>query len=90
MGLIKINCKLLGASRGEVVFRVNSNVQIVALISGEWGDTSGCIGSIVVGKLHEQEEVGPVVLLVVAIDSEVLFKSLVSMFHLTVTFQVIT
>ena len=36
------------------------------------------------------QEVGPVVLLVIAVDLEVLFQSLVSTFSLSITLEVVT
>ena len=36
------------------MFRVNSNVWMIFLISKEWGNTGSSTQSIIVGKLHER------------------------------------
>ena len=43
-----------------------------------------------VSKLCQREEFGPVVLLIIAIDSNVLFQGLIRLFGLSVDFGVIT
>jgi len=63
---------------------------MVAFFGKERRDTSGSTQSIVISEFHKWEEVSPVVLLVVAIDVEVLFQSLVSMLGLTITFRMVT
>jgi len=60
---------------------------MVAFVGKERRDTSGSTWSIVISKFRKWEEVSPVVLLVVAIDVEVLFQSLVSTLGLTITFR---
>ena len=63
---------------------------MVSFIREERRYASGCVRSIVVGELCERKDVGPVILLVVAEYAEVLFKSLVDAFSLTITFWMIT
>jgi len=63
---------------------------MVAFVGKERRDTSGSTQSIVISEFRKREEVSPVVLLVVAIDAEVLFQSLVSMLSLTITFRMVT
>ena len=63
---------------------------MVAFVGKERRDTSGSARSIVISEFCKWEEVSPVVLLVVAIDAEVLFQSLVSTLGLTITFRMVT
>jgi len=71
------------------VFRVNSNVWMIFLISKEWGNTGSSTQSIIVGKLYKRWEFRPVVLLVVTIYTEVLLESLICVFSLSITFGVV-
>ena len=63
---------------------------MVAFVGKEGGNSSSSGRSIVVSKLREQKEIGPVVLLVVAVGAEILFQSLVRAFGLTIAFGVIS
>jgi len=72
------------------MFRMNSDVQIISLISKEWRNTGNSTWSIIVGKLHKRQEFRPVILLVVTIYMEVLLESLIHVFSLSITFKVIT
>jgi len=69
---------------------MNSDVQIISLISKEWRNTGSSTWSIIVGKLHKRQEFRPVILLVVTIYMEVLLESLIHVFSLSITFKVIT
>src|SRR5882724_5374556 len=69
---------------------MNSEVQTITLVGKEGCDASSGTWSIVVSKLSQWKEFGPIILLVVAIDSEVLFQSLISLFGLSITFGVIS
>ena len=62
----------------------------VALIGIEGHNTSCCTWCIVVCELSEWEQAEPIVLLVAAVDSDVLFHSLISSFGLPITFRMIT
>jgi len=61
------------SSRGQVPFRVDRDVWVITLVGEEWGYPSRSVWSIVVHKLCKRQEFGPVILLVVTIDPEVLF-----------------
>ena len=63
---------------------------MVTLVSKEGGNTSSGARSIIVSELHQREEFGPVVLLIIAIDSNVLFQGLIHSFGLSVGFGMIT
>ena len=63
---------------------------MVTFVSEERGNTSRGARSIIVSELRQREEFGPVVLLIIAIDSNVLFQGLICSFSLSVGFGVIT
>ena len=63
---------------------------MVTLIGKEWGGTGSGVGCIIICKFCERLEVRPVILLIVVVDSEVLFQGLVGVFGLSVTFRVIS
>jgi len=44
----------MGLGGSNIVFIINSDVQIISLISEERRNTSGSTWSIIVGKLHER------------------------------------
>ena len=55
------------------MLRVNCEVWMVALVGKEGCDSGGSTGCIVVGELGGWKELIPIVLLVIAVDSDVLF-----------------
>ena len=63
---------------------------MIAFVGVEWGDLCCGAWGIVVCELTEWEELVPVVLLVVALDPDVLFQGLVSVLGLPITFRMIT
>ena len=63
---------------------------MVALIHIEGRNTGSCTWCVIVCKLSEWEQAEPIVLLVVAVDSDVLFQSLISSFGLSITFRMVT
>ncbi len=40
----------MGLSRGDIMFRMNSDIRVVTFVGKEWGDSSGGVRSIVVCK----------------------------------------
>ena len=66
---VKINGVFSSSFRGKVLFWVDRDVGVVALVGEEGRDASGCVWSIVVQELHKGQEFGPVVLLIVTIDA---------------------
>src|ERR1700726_2557027 len=62
---------------------------MITLVCKEWGNPCSGAWSIVVGKFCQGQEFGPVVLLVIAVTTEVLFQCLVSSFHLSIALWVI-
>src|SRR6266481_1069354 len=69
---------------------VKREVWVVALVCEERGNSCGAARCVVVCELSEGEEARPVILLVVAVDMEVLFQSLISVLSLSVTFRVVS
>ena len=67
--LIKICDKVTGTGRREVALGMNSNIRVVAFVGVEGSDSSCSTRHIIVGELGQWKELGPVILLVVAIDS---------------------
>ena len=65
---VKINGVFSSSFRGKVLFWVDRDVGVVALVGEEGRDASGSVQSIVVQELCKGQEFRPVVLLVVAID----------------------
>ena len=68
---------------------MDSDVWVVSFVGKEGRGTSRCTRSIVVSEFSERKERQPVVLLVVAKYSEVLLKSLVESFSLSISFRVV-
>ena len=69
---------------------VYHDVWVISLVSEEWGYSGGSTWGIVVCELHKQEELSPVVLLIIAVNLNVLFQCLVSAFSLSVAFRMVT
>ena len=65
---------------------------MVAFVGIEGHNAGGSTWRIVLCKLSKWEQVEPIVLLVVAVDSDVLFQNLISLFGLSIrlTFRMIT
>ena len=66
------------------------DVGVIALVGKELGGTSSSIGGIIIYKFYEGQGVRPVVLLIVAVDSEILFQGLVNVFSLSAAFRVVS
>ena len=63
---------------------------MIALIGKERRDSHSRAWSIIIGEFCKWKEHVPIVLLVVAEYSQVLFQGLISPFHLSVTFGVVS
>ena len=63
---------------------------MVSFVGKKWGDSHGGIRGVIISKLGDGEQIRPIVLLVVAVYSEVLFQSLIHSFGLSVAFGVTT
>ena len=66
------------------------DVRVISLISEEWGYSGGSTWGIIVCELREREKLSPVVLLVVAVNLDVLFQCLISAFGLSIAFRMVT
>ena len=69
---------------------MDGEVWVIAFVGIEWGDLCHDTRGVVVCELTEWQELVPVVLLVVAVDPDILFQGLVSMLGLPITFQMVT
>ena len=72
---------------GQIPLGMNREVRVVSLVSKEGGHTSSLTRRIVVGKLSQRKQLRPVVLLIVAVGTEVLFEGLIDLLSLTIPFQ---
>ena len=86
---MEIYGEVTGSEGSNIVFRVNSNVWMISLIGKKWRNTSSSTQSIIIGKLHKRQKFRPVILLVITIYTEVLLKSLVCVFGLSITFGMV-
>ena len=81
---------LLGMYGSQISLRMDGNVWVVTLVSKEWGHTGSCIRGVIVCELCERQELGPIVLLVIAVNLQVLFQHLVHSLCLSIALGVIT
>ena len=89
MEFIQVSNKIMGMGRHQVTFRMDHKIRMVTLVSKEGCDAGSGAGGVVVCELHEGQKAGPVVLLVIAVYPEVLFKGLISALSLPITFRMI-
>ena len=73
----------------QVPLWVDGEVQVITFVSVEWGDLRRGTQGIVVCELAKWQGLVPVVLLVVAVDPDVLFQGLVSALGLPITFRMV-
>ena len=69
---------------------MDGKVRVIVLVGIEWGDSRSHTWSVVVHELCEQGQSEPVVLLIVAVDLDVLFQGLISALGLTITFGMVS
>ena len=69
---------------------MDGKIGMIALIGKEQRDSRSRTWSIIICEFRKWEEHVPIVLLVVAKYSQVLFQGLISLFHLSVTFGVVS
>ena len=63
---------VLHACRSKIMLGMNCEVQMVALVGKEGCNSGGSTGCIVIGKFGKRKQLAPIVLLVIAVDSDVL------------------
>ena len=68
----------------------HSRFHSTSLVRKERGHTSSLARCVVVGELSQRKQLGPVVLLVVAVGVEVLFEGLIDPLGLTIPFRMIS
>ena len=87
--LVQVGDKGLRCGGGEVAIGIDGEVRMVALVGEERRYSSGSTRSVVVREFGEREEFCPVVLLIVAVNPEVLLERLISAFCLTIALGMI-
>jgi len=90
MEFLEVGGIFLSAGGTEAQVGVDCDVRVIAFVGEEGGDTSSCTRGVIKSELREWEEFGPIVLLVIAVDSEILLECLVRPLGLTISFWVIT
>ena len=75
---------------GQIPLGGNREVWVVSFVSEERGHTGSLARRIFVGELSQRKQLGPVVLLVVAVGVEVLFEGLIDLLGLTIPFRMVS
>lgn len=88
--LVEVDCKFARAIRCNVAFGVDGNRWVVAFVREKGGNPRSCVRCVVIREFREREQIGPVVLLIGAINADVLFEGLVGSFGLSIAFWMIT
>jgi hypothetical protein len=86
MEFIKVGDEVTGMGGSKFLLQVDGDVQMVTFISEEQRYACSSIRSVVIGELCNQEEVSPIVLLVITVDTEVLLQGLIHPFCLSIAF----
>ena len=71
--LVKVDCEGSSLGRSEVPFGMNHEVQMVPFVCKERQDTSGSARDVIISEFHKRKEFRPIVLLIVTVDSNILF-----------------
>ena len=66
------------------------DVQMISLVGEEWRYPRSSTQSIIVSEFLEQKKFFPIVLLIVAVNLEVLFQCLIGTFGLSVAFRMVS
>ena len=90
MEFVKVNDILVSIGGDQVVLQMDGDGRIIPFVDEEWGYSSGCVWSIVVSKLSQEEEQTTVTLFIVGIHMKVLLQGLIDPFSLTITFQMVS
>src|ERR1700710_2228442 len=89
MEFVQVNCVVTRSGGSHIALRVYSHIRMVALVGEEWRYASSSTRRVVIGELGEGKEIRPVVLLIIAVDAQVLFQCLVGTFGLSIAFWVV-
>ena len=90
MKLLEVRDGVSGCGQDQVLVKACGEAEIISFIGKKRGDSSGGIRGVIISKLSDGEQIQPIVLLVVAVYSEVLLQGLIHLFGLSITFGVIT
>ena len=66
------------------------DIRVISLVGKEWRYSCSSTWSIIISEFHEWKKFLPIVLLVIAVNLEVLFQCLVGAFGLSVAFRVVS
>ena len=89
MEFFKVDHKMSRPFGCEIVIWMDAKVRVVTFVGKERRDSCGCVRSVVVGELSDREKLRPIVLLIGAVDANVLFQGLIHSFGLSVCFRMI-
>ena len=87
---VEVDRVLLGMYGSQISLGMDGDVWVVAFVSKEQGHTGSCVQSIIVCKLCKRQELGPIVLLVIAVNPQALFQHLVHSLCLSIALGMIT
>ena len=73
MDLVKVDWEGSGLGRSEILFGINCEVQMVSFVREERRDTSGSTQGIIISRFHKWKKLQPIILLIVAVYSNLLF-----------------
>ena len=90
MQFLEISHEIAGTSGSDIPVGMDEDGGIVSFVGVERRDSSGGVRGIVVRELGKRKKGAPVILLVIAVSVEILFKCLVNSFSLSVSFRMIT
>jgi hypothetical protein len=85
MDVCEVGDELVSGMGGGKAIGIGGEFRVVTLVCKEQSGSSGRTLRIVVCKLGNGEPVGPVVLLIVTMDAEVLLQCLIYVFSLTIS-----
>src|ERR1700732_4605516 len=78
--VVEVYRKFSSSCGGKVPLGVYCDVGVISFIHKEWGDTRGCTWSIIESEFRNREKSIPIVLLVVAVNVDILLQGLVGVF----------
>jgi hypothetical protein len=84
MDICKVGDELVSGTGGGKAIGIGGEFQVVTLVCEERSGSSGRTLHVVVCELGNGKPVGPVVLLIVTVDAEVLLQRLIYTFGLTI------
>lgn len=90
MKFVEVDCEFSGPCRSEIAFGIDRDIRVISFIGKERRGSGSSARSVIVCELGEWEQWGPIILLVIAVYTEILFQGLISAFCLTISFWVVS